>query len=79
MKTEFKRIAIIGNGGGGKTTLAKELAAKYSLPVTHVDSIQYLAGMNVRDPLETTNILNKLAEREHWLIDGFGSFEVMQK
>ncbi len=75
----LKRIAIIGNGGGGKTTLAKSLAAKYSLPLTHVDSIQYLAGMKIRDTLETTRILNLKADEDSWLIDGFGTYEVMQR
>lgn len=73
-----KRIAIIGNGGGGKTTLARSLAEKYSLPLTHVDSIQYLAGMKIRDTKETSRILTKCAEKSYWLIDGFGSYEVMQ-
>lgn len=74
---EIKRIAIIGNGGGGKTTIARALAKKYNLPLIHVDSIQYLAGMKVRDIKETTNILNQHADEEFWLIDGFGSLEVM--
>jgi adenylate kinase family enzyme len=74
----IKRIAIIGNGGGGKTTLAKALAEKCSLPLIHVDSIQYLAEMKVRDVSETTRILNQHADEDSWLIDGFGSFEVMK-
>jgi adenylate kinase family enzyme len=74
----IKRIAIIGNGGGGKTTLAKALAEKYSLPLIHVDSIQYLAEMKVRNPQETTKILNQHVGEQAWLIDGFGSFEVMK-
>lgn len=77
MDQSIKRIAIIGNGGGGKTTLARILAEKYALPLLRVDSIQYLAGMKVRDKLETTEILLRKACEDRWLIDGFGSFEVM--
>ena len=75
----INRVAIIGNGGGGKTTLARSLAKKYSLPLTHVDSIQYLPCMKIRDPMETTRILNQMADEDLWLIDGFGSYEVMQR
>jgi adenylate kinase family enzyme len=78
VKTDFSKIAIIGNGGGGKTTLARELASKYALPLTHVDSIQYLPGMKVRDSQETSTILRQLALSERWLIDGFGTLEVMR-
>lgn len=75
----MKRVAIIGNGGGGKTTLARILGERHGLPITHVDSIQFLAGMKVRDPLETTARLNQVADQERWLIDGFGSFDVMER
>ena len=74
----MNRIAIIGNGGGGKTTLAKEIAARLSIPLIHVDSIQYLADFNVRDENETRNILNQEADKDKWLIDGFGPQDVME-
>ena len=74
----MKRIAVIGNGGGGKTTLSKALAKRYSLKLTHVDSIQYLAGMKKRNVEETSRILNSLAQEDSWLIDGFGSLDVMR-
>ena len=35
--------------------------------------------MKTRDIVETTNILNSLADENSWLIDGFGSLEVMEK
>lgn len=79
MRAKRKRIAIIGNGGGGKTTLARLIAQRHGLPLTHVDSIQYLAGMKIRDSRETGQILNQIAETDSWIIDGFGSLEVMEK
>lgn len=76
--TILNRIAVIGNGGGGKTTLSRELGKKFLLPVTHVDSIQFLPGMGVRPVAETREMLNKVADGERWLIDGFGPFDVME-
>jgi adenylate kinase family enzyme len=75
----MRKIAVIGNGGGGKTTLSRELGRRLNLPVTHVDSIQFLAGMKVRPTDETRKILNDLAAGERWLIDGFGPFDVMEQ
>jgi adenylate kinase family enzyme len=33
------RIAIIGNAGGGKSTLARAMAARRGLPLTEVDKL----------------------------------------
>lgn len=33
----MKKIMIVGPGGAGKSTLAKELATKFSLPLYHLD------------------------------------------
>jgi len=74
----MNRIAVIGNGGGGKTTLSRAIAERYNLPLTHVDSIQYLAGMKVRPTDETRTILNEIANSPKWLIDGFGLIDVME-
>ncbi len=72
MHKQVNKIAVIGNGGGGKTTLSRMLAKKYQLPITHVDEIQYLSDLSVRPTAETTEILDKLIQANEWLIDGFG-------
>jgi ATP-dependent protease HslVU (ClpYQ) ATPase subunit len=58
-----KRIAIIGNGGGGKTTLSRRLNQLHGLPLTHVDSIQFTAGMLARDREVVAAVLDELALR----------------
>lgn len=35
----MKRILLIGSGGAGKSTLARELGKKLSIEVTHLDRI----------------------------------------
>lgn len=73
----LKKIAIIGNGGGGKTTLSRRLGELHGVPVTHVDTIQFVAGMNVRPLAETRAILGEITAREKWLIDGFGPLDMI--
>jgi adenylate kinase family enzyme len=74
-----KRIAIIGNGGGGKTTLSRRLNQLHGLPLTHVDSIQFTAGMLARDREVVASILDELALRPEWIIDGYGPFASIEK
>lgn len=48
------RIAIIGNAGGGKSTLARKLGSILNIPVTHVDSVQFQSGWK-RTPKEESD------------------------
>lgn len=74
----IKKISIVGNACSGKTRLSRELAKKYNLPLTHVDSIQFLSGMRLRDPTETRKILEKVANHDEWIIDGFGPLKIVE-
>lgn len=75
----MKRLAIIGNAGAGKTTLSRILAARYQLPLTHVDSIQFTAGMQIRPHAESIAILTAIQSQEEWLIDGYGPLDILEK
>jgi adenylate kinase family enzyme len=68
-----QRVAVIGNAGGGKTTLSRLLGEAFALPVHHVDSIQYRSGWNRTPTDECDRRLDELASSERWIIDGFGS------
>lgn len=76
--SEVKRIAVIGNSGGGKTGLSRKLAEQHKLPVTHIDSIQFLPGMIIRPLDETRSVLNELTAKDQWLIDGYGPLDLLE-
>ena len=71
------RIAIIGNAGGGKSVLARALGATLGLPVRAVDDVQWRPGWT-RAPLDEVSAAHSawLAE-PRWVIDGWGSWELM--
>ncbi|MEM7261932.1 MAG: flagellar protein FlaR [Planctomycetota bacterium] len=74
-----RRIAVIGNGGGGKTTLALAIADATKLPYHEVDRIQYRAGWEVVDPTEVTDQLGTIMARDAWIIDGFGPWPTIER
>lgn len=75
----IRRIAIIGNAGGGKTTISKKLGEFYKVPVTHVDSIQYREGWAYTPENICAQMLNEIADGDSWLIDGFGNRAVLER
>ena len=75
----IRKIAVVGNAGGGKTTLSRRLAEIYQLPLTHVDAIQFVPEMQIRPFAESIEILSKIQDGESWIIDGFGPLDIIEK
>lgn len=76
---DAQKIAIIGNAGGGKTTLSRRLAQLHNLPLTHVDSIQFVAGLKIRPFAESIALLTEIQNQQTWIIDGYGPLDIIQK
>ncbi len=74
-----RKIAVIGNAGAGKTVLARQLANRYQLPLTHVDSIQFVAGMKIRPHKESIALLTEIQNQQAWIIDGYGPLDILEK
>lgn len=64
------RIAIIGCGGSGKTTLARRLGTELNAPVTHLDVVYYDSEYNPRTQEEFTALQEELVAGQRWVIDG---------
>lgn len=68
----MKRIAVFGNTGAGKSTLARKLADVTRLPLHVVDVIQYRQGVGKIPHEEYLAAHADLLRQDEWLIDGFG-------
>ena len=68
----MKRVAVFGNAGGGKSTLARRLAELTRLPLYPIDMIQFKAGGDAIPHDEYLRVHGNLLRNEEWIIDGFG-------
>lgn len=73
-----RRIAVVGNGGGGKSTAARELSQRLKIPCHSVDQVQFEPGW-VRADLEKVDRWHaEILQHESWIIDGWGSWELIE-
>jgi adenylate kinase family enzyme len=68
-----RRVAVFGNTGGGKSTLARRLAELTRLPLYPLDLIQYRVGGGQVPDEEYLSAHAELLRKEEWIIDGYGS------
>jgi adenylate kinase family enzyme len=67
-----KKVAVFGNTGAGKSTLARKLAAVTGLPLYPLDLIQWRVGGAPVPHEEYLRAHAELLGREAWIIDGYG-------
>ena len=66
----MERIMIIGCGGAGKSTLARQLGEKTGLPVVHLDKLYWKPGWVSLGQEEFDQVHQEAISRERWIIDG---------
>lgn len=68
----MRKVAVFGNAGGGKSTLAKRLAEVTGLPLHVIDFIKFRTGGGEVPHDEYLKSHADLLARDEWIIDGFG-------
>lgn len=71
----MKRVAVFGNAGGGKSTLARQLSKLTDLPLHVIDRMQHRDGGSEIPEGQFLAAHADLLARDTWIIDGFGSAE----
>lgn len=73
------RVAVIGNSGGGKTTMCRRIGARLNLPVHHIDLIQWKPNWGRASREEFDAVHERILAEDRWIIDGFGPMDAIEK
>jgi adenylate kinase family enzyme len=73
------RVSIVGNGGGGKSTLARTLAHRHDLPWHSVDQIQWNPGWEPASDVVVSERLRAVMTQDRWIIDGWGPWPTIEE
>ena len=66
----MERIMIIGCGGAGKSTLARQLGEKTGIPVVHLDKLFWRPGWVSVPKEEFDAVMRAEMAKERWIMDG---------
>ncbi len=72
------RVSVIGNAGGGKSTLCEKLGKAKSLPVYALDQLQWNRGWVPTPSHIFKQKHDEILAKEKWIIDGFASWETIE-
>ena len=70
MKFPYQRVLVLGNGGAGKSTFARAMGERFSLPVVHLDKFWWLPGWVNRSREEFDELLARELDASAWVMDG---------
>ena len=66
----MQRILVIGSGGAGKSTLARQVAERLALPIVHLDARYWHAGWTTTPKDEWAREVARLIAGDAWVMDG---------
>jgi adenylate kinase family enzyme len=66
----MERVAIIGPGGAGKSTLARQLGAALGIDVIHLDALYWQPGWVETPKAAWRERMGELVRAERWILDG---------
>ena len=72
------RISVIGNAGGGKSTICRKLSKVLDIPLFPIDKIQWKPGWVAASYNEIRTNHEQILANERWIIDGWGSFDIIE-
>ncbi len=66
----MRRVLVIGSPGAGKSTVARELARRTGLPLTHLDAEYWRPGWVRPEAAEWEARVRGLIAADAWILDG---------
>lgn len=78
MVNSYKKIAIIGPPGSGKSTFAAKLGKKTQIPVHHLDRHMFEESGKKKDKQEFIEMQKAMLSAESWVVEGcsFSTWEM---
>jgi len=64
------RVAVVGSGGAGKSTFARDLGARTAIPVVHLDRSFWHPGWVETPRNEWREVQAGLVAADRWILDG---------
>jgi adenylate kinase family enzyme len=65
-----RRVAVVGNTGSGKTTVARTLAAQLGVPHVELDALNWRSGWEMAPVEEFRALVDEATRGAGWVIDG---------
>ena len=66
----MRKILIIGSGGAGKSSLARELSERLDIEVVHLDKLYWRSGWIETPRDEWKAAISELVKGDSWIMDG---------
>jgi adenylate kinase family enzyme len=73
-----QRVLVLGRGGAGKSTFARQLGERLGLPVVELDAHFWRAGLTPLSPQQWAELQAGLAAAPRWVMDGdLGPYDLL--